>query len=210
MEPCSISLTGISKAPPSLKLLLSRISPLNRMKLILAFLTIILCSLNAFGQGAQYRPTPFANGFVQTVTSTGTAQTYLGIGSATNTALLNGTNNFTGANSFVSLTYSPALLGYEAGSNIVVDATRTLSYVTLTNTTHFAAASNFSHGASVIIVVKQDATGGRSVTFDTNFWKFPGGFAPSITTNANAIDVLSAVASPFSTNFLSVQTPNLQ
>lgn len=61
------------------------------MKLILAFLTIILCSLNAFGQGAQYRPTPFANGFVQTVTSTGTAQTYLGIGSATNTALAGGT-----------------------------------------------------------------------------------------------------------------------
>lgn len=128
----------------------------------------------------------------------------------TNVALLNGANNFNGSNSFASLTYSPALLGYESGSNIVVDATRTLSYVTLTNTTYFAAASNFSHGASVVIVLQQDATGGRAVTFDTNFWKFPGGFVPAITTNANAIDVLSAVASPFSTNFLSVQTPNLQ
>jgi hypothetical protein len=71
------------------------------MKNLLAFLAAILCSVGAFGQGAQYRPTPFANGFVQTVTSTGTAQTYLGIGSSTNNALLNATNQvFTGTNTF--------------------------------------------------------------------------------------------------------------
>jgi len=71
------------------------------MKNLLTFLAVILCSFGAFGQGAQYRPTPFANGFVQTVTSTGTAQTYLGIGSATNNALLNATNQvFTGTNAF--------------------------------------------------------------------------------------------------------------
>lgn len=70
------------------------------MKNLLASLAVILFSMNAFGQGAQYRPTPFANGFVQTVTSQGTAQTYLGIGSSTNYALLNGTNTFTGTNTF--------------------------------------------------------------------------------------------------------------
>jgi hypothetical protein len=70
------------------------------MKNLLTFLAVILCSVGAFGQGAQYRPTPYANGFVQTVTSTGTAQTYLGIGSSTNNALLNGTNVFTGTNTF--------------------------------------------------------------------------------------------------------------
>ena len=70
------------------------------MKSLLALLTVMLCSLNAFGQGAQYRPTPFANGFVQTVTSTGTAQTYLGMGSVTNNALLSGTNVFSGTNTF--------------------------------------------------------------------------------------------------------------
>lgn len=37
---------------------------------------------------------------MQTVTSTGTAQTYLGIGSSTNNALLSGTNVFTGTNIF--------------------------------------------------------------------------------------------------------------
>lgn len=68
------------------------------MKNLLTFLAVILCSVGAFGQGAQYRPTPYANGFVQTVTSTGTAQTYLGIGSSTNNALLSGTNVFSGTN----------------------------------------------------------------------------------------------------------------
>jgi len=71
------------------------------MKNLFTFLAAILCSVGAFGQGAQYRPTPFANGFVQTVTSTGTAQTYLGIGSSTNNALLNAPNQvFTGTNTF--------------------------------------------------------------------------------------------------------------
>lgn len=78
------------------------------MKNLLAFLAAILCSVGAFGQGAQYRPTPYANGFVQTVTSTGTAQTYLGIGSSTNNALLNGTNVFTGTNTFSAAKFFPA------------------------------------------------------------------------------------------------------
>jgi len=78
------------------------------MKNLFTFLAAILCSVGAFGQGAQYRPTPYANGFVQTVTSTGTAQTYLGIGSSTNNALLNGTNVFTGTNTFTPSAFFPA------------------------------------------------------------------------------------------------------
>lgn len=84
------------------------------MKNLLTFLAVILCSVGAFGQGAQYRPTPYANGFVQTVTSTGTAQTYLGIGSSTNNALLNGTNVFTGTNT-------------HAGVNVATNASNSLA-----------------------------------------------------------------------------------
>ena len=76
------------------------------MKNLLTFLAVILCSFGAFGQGAQYRPTPFANGFVQTVTSTGTAQTYLGIGVR-----------------FLAVTNLPVLTFYNAATNSSVPYT---------------------------------------------------------------------------------------
>lgn len=65
------------------------------------FLFLLLaCCTSAFGQSVQYRPTGFANTFVQTIGSQAAAQAYFGLGSGTNSPLLNGTNIFTGTNVF--------------------------------------------------------------------------------------------------------------
>jgi hypothetical protein len=50
--------------------------------------------------------------------------------------------------------------------------------------------ANIVAGQAGQIVVQQDATGSRTLTFGTD-WKFPGGVAPTLSTAANAIDILS-------------------
>lgn len=69
------------------------------MKHIVQFVILLAFAVCAQAQ-FQYRPTPFTAPFVSTINSQAAAQTYLGIGSSTNNALLNGTNVFTGTNIF--------------------------------------------------------------------------------------------------------------
>ena len=147
-------------------------------------------------------------------------------GGGTNLALLNGNANvFTGTNTFSSpaiitnssntisaASYGSAqqTLAYTSATNITVDASKALHFVTLTNTTYFAQPTSLAVGASFTIHLRQDSSGTRAVTFNTNFWKFPSGAAPTITTNANAYDVISCVACPYGTNVFAVQTANLR
>lgn len=49
--------------------------------------------------------------------------------------------------------------------------------------------SNMAAGQAGIVVITQDGTGGRTMTFNTT-WKFPSGTAPTLTTTASAVDVL--------------------
>jgi len=60
-------------------------------------------------------------------------------------------------------------------------------------------------GATYLLIVKQDATGSRTLAFGTNY-KFPGGSAPAMSTTANATDVLSFVFD--GTNMLGVAQKN--
>ena len=53
-----------------------------------------------------------------------------------------------------------------------------------------ANPSNQTAGQSGAIVITQDGTGGRTLAFGSN-WKFAGGSAPTLTTTANAVDVLA-------------------
>lgn len=137
----------------------------------------------------------------------------------TNLALLNASQTFTGtntftndANTFKGAAYGSAqqTLAYVSGTNITVDASRVLHFVTLTNTTYFAQPSNLAVGASFTVHLMQDATGVRSVTFNTNYWRFAGSLQPAITTNANSYSVLSCVADPFGTNVFVVPALNFQ
>ena len=62
--------------------------------------------------------------------------------------------------------------------------------VTLGGNRTLANPSNQTAGQSGVITITQDATGSRTLAFGSN-WKFAGGTAPSLSTAANAVDVLA-------------------
>ena len=62
--------------------------------------------------------------------------------------------------------------------------------VTLGGNRTLANPSNIVAGQSGIIVITQDATGSRTLAYGS-YWKFAGGTAPTLTTTANAVDVLA-------------------
>lgn len=62
--------------------------------------------------------------------------------------------------------------------------------VTLAGNRTLANPSNLVAGQSGVIVITQDATGSRTLSYGTN-WKFPGGTAPTLTTAANSVDILA-------------------
>ncbi len=53
--------------------------------------------------------------------------------------------------------------------------------------------SNIKPGATYILILKQDSTGGRTVSFGTQY-NFPADTAPTLTTTANKADVITLVA----------------
>jgi hypothetical protein len=65
--------------------------------------------------------------------------------------------------------------------------------VTLGGSRTLASPSNVIAGQSGVIVITQDATGNRTLTYGSN-WKFAGGVDPTLTTTANAVDVLTYYA----------------
>ena len=62
--------------------------------------------------------------------------------------------------------------------------------VTLGGNRTLANPSNITAGQSGIIVITQDSTGSRTLSYGS-YWKFAGGTAPTLTTTANAVDVLA-------------------
>ena len=62
--------------------------------------------------------------------------------------------------------------------------------VTLGGNRTLANPTNQTAGQSGVIVITQDGTGSRTLAYGSNF-KFPGGTAPTLTTTANAVDVLA-------------------
>lgn len=62
--------------------------------------------------------------------------------------------------------------------------------VTLAGNRTLANPTNIVAGQSGVIAVSQDATGSRTLAFGT-YWKFKGGTAPTLTTTANATDVIA-------------------
>lgn len=63
-------------------------------------------------------------------------------------------------------------------------------YVALTENVTIAAPTNPRSGQVINIILKQDATGGRTVTFNA-IYTFSGGGEPTATATANAVDMVS-------------------
>jgi hypothetical protein len=65
--------------------------------------------------------------------------------------------------------------------------------VTLADNRTLAAPTNIKAGATYYLIVKQDGTGSRTLTFDA-VYKFPGGVAPTLSTAPNATDIFTFVS----------------
>jgi len=65
--------------------------------------------------------------------------------------------------------------------------------VTLAGNRAMANPSNLKDGASYTVIVKQDATGSRTLSFGTAF-KWAGGTAPTLSTGANSVDILTFIS----------------
>ena len=64
--------------------------------------------------------------------------------------------------------------------------------VTLAGNRTLANPTNMKDGATYILIVKQDATGSRTLAYGTAY-KFEGGTAPTLSTGTNAVDILTFV-----------------
>lgn len=128
-------------------------------------------------------------GYLTTATA---ASTYLAtstIGSTVqaynaNTAFTNTTQSFTAAQrgSYVTLTDAATVaIDLSLGNHyqIVLGGNRTIG-----------APTNVVAGQSGVIRLVQDATGSRTASWNSVF-KFPGGTAPTLTTTANAVDLVA-------------------
>lgn len=65
--------------------------------------------------------------------------------------------------------------------------------VILTDNRTLSAPTNMVDGATYILTVIQDATGSRTLAFDTTY-KFPEGEIPILTTAADAVDILTFIS----------------
>jgi hypothetical protein len=77
-----------------------------------------------------------------------------------------------------------------SASSITINPNESSLQTVTLNTNATFTMSSFEAGQSVTLIIKQDGTGSRSGTFTSV--KFPGG-APTLTTTANAIDVITIV-----------------
>jgi hypothetical protein len=113
--------------------------------------------------------------------------------------------SITGAYTFVSATTFESNIvavkgsrSYSAQTTVAVSVNNTVGYnfgtsnnfvTTLTNNATLKNPINQEPGQSGIIYMIQDGTGSRTLSFGT-YWEFEGGTAPTLSTAANAVDVL--------------------
>lgn len=87
------------------------------------------------------------------------------------------------------LNVEPSVVTLADGATISWDlADGLFANVTLGGNRTLAAPGNLQAGQTMILVVNQDGTGGRTLTWDAVF-RFSGGTAPTLSTAANARDV---------------------
>lgn len=85
-------------------------------------------------------------------------------------------------------------------SNIIIDFSISRNFqITLTGNITIQNPVNAITGHSGLIYLIQDSTGNRTASFGTN-WKFENGTAPTLTTSANAMDML--VYEVYNSNFI--------
>jgi hypothetical protein len=85
----------------------------------------------------------------------------------------------------ITVTYASTItLDFKTGNNFTT---------TLTGNTTFANPTTLVAGQSGVIFIIQDGTGGRTAAFDP-YWDFSDGTAPTLSTGANAVDIIAWIA----------------
>lgn len=99
---------------------------------------------------------------------------------------------FTGPTSHKAVHTPPVVVVFSAAEMAVNCALSNVFTTTLTaNVTTAPTFSNLKDGQTISWFLTQDATGSRTATWPTSF-KWPGGTAGTLSTAANAVDVLVA------------------
>ena len=108
----------------------------------------------------------------------------------TGTQLANSINLSSVSSITVANTASQAIGTLTYSSTITPDFSQYNNWtVTLTGNAVLANASNIVPGQSGVIYIAQDATGSRTMSYNTA-WKFVGATAPTLSTAANTTDIL--------------------
>jgi hypothetical protein len=122
-------------------------------------------------------------------------QTTDAVSSFANTPSLSGSNTFSGTNTFsgaMSATGN-AYMAIDAltdASTIAVDMSVGNNFsVTLGGNRTLGNPTNLTAGQSGVIFITQDGTGSRTLAY-SSYWDFPSQTAPTLTTTANAVDVI--------------------
>ena len=103
-------------------------------------------------------------------------------------------NGVTIANLIVTGAASQSLVTLTDNTTIVANLAQTNNFtVTLGGNRTLANATNFVAGQSGFLVVRQDGTGSRTLSFGTG-WRFPSNTAPTLTTTASAVDLIAFTA----------------
>ncbi len=88
---------------------------------------------------------------------------------------------------------TPVAVAY--GASIALDGSTGINFTigALTGPLGLANPTNMTTGQSGVIIIPQDATGGRVITYGSK-WKFPGGVAAALlSTGANKIDMIGYI-----------------
>lgn len=92
------------------------------------------------------------------------------------------------------LCYSVRYAANVTGATYTVDLNNgNVQQLTLTTSSTFSFSNNLYDGAIYTLLITQDATGSRLITWSGN-WKWPGGTLPTLTTTANAVDIFTFVS----------------
>ena len=119
------------------------------------------------------------------------ARSFLGLAIGTDVQAYNANNAVTNVAQSFTAAQRGSVSALTDGATITPDFAVANNFsVTLGGNRTLANPTNLVAGQSGVIKLTQDATGGRTLAFGS-YWDFAAGTAPTLTTTANAVDILA-------------------